>query len=91
MFPPEEDADWVRFTPEARSTAEPWCSALSHHAGAEREQGEHRGEDRPGVAPCEHHPPEHEHLTIGISRIPIISKKFVSPVGFSKGTAEFEL
>ena len=52
----------VMFTPEARSTCEPCCSDGQRDRDADHEDGEHRREDHPGVAPRQHHLPEHEHL-----------------------------
>ena len=79
------------FTPDARSAAEPCCSAgrltpipitKTMNIAANTAQP-CRGDSTifPNMNTC----------AAGMSRIASISMKFERPVGFSKGTAEFEL
>ena len=91
MLPPLWPLPCVMFTPEARSTCEPCCSAGSAtptpianiaNIAANTTQACRRASTiLPNMNTC----------AAGISRIASISRKFVSPFGFSNGTAEFEL
>ena len=91
MLPPLEPLPCVMLTPELRSTAEPCCSAGSATAIPIA--------NIVNIAPRSMMPwrraptilPNMNTCAAGISRIASTSRKFESPVGFSNGTAEFEL
>ena len=92
MFPPDWPLPWARFTPEERRTCGAVLLGGVVDADADREDREHR-RAAPSAA-CRRAStifPNMNTCAAGISRIAIISRKFVIPFGFSNGTAEFEL
>ena len=79
------------FTPESRSTCEPCCSAGRRSATPIANTANIA---RNTIQACRRAStilPNMNTCAAGISRIESISRKFVSPFGFSNGTAEFEL
>jgi hypothetical protein len=91
MFPPLWPCPCVMLTPEARSTGDACCSAgyatptpianIANIAAKIIQACRRASTMRPNMKIC----------ATGISRIAISSRKFVSPFGFSNGTAELAL
>ena len=90
-LPPLEPSSIARFTPESRSTCDPCCSdgraiatPIANIANMAAKIAQ----------PCLAEPTIRPNMNVraaGIRRIDSISRKFERAVGFSKGTAEFEL
>ena len=79
------------FTPELRSTCEPCCSAGRLTATPIAKTANIAANTAQACRRASTIFPNMNTCAAGISRIASISMKFESPVGFSNGTAEFEL
>ena len=79
------------FTPELRRTAEPCCSAGRLTATPSAKTTNIAANTAQACRRASTIFPNMNTCAAGISRIASISRKFERPVGFSNGTAEFEL
>ncbi len=79
------------FTPDERSTCEPCCSAGRLTASPTTSKVNIAANTIQAWRRARTIFPNMNTCAAGISRIAIISRKFVIPFGFSNGTAEFEL
>ena len=91
MLPPLCPLPCVMFTPELRSTALPCCSAGRFTATPSANTTNIAVNTAQAWRRANTSFPNMKTSAAGISRIASISMKFERPVGFSNGTAEFEL